>query len=156
MIFTLITLLLIICDQVSKIAVLKYLKPVGTTVVLKDILSLTYVENRGAAFGILQNSRWVFICATIIILAVLIIYKIKYKPQGKIINTSLCLLISGAIGNLIDRIFRGFVVDMLEVTFIEYPVFNVADCFVVVGAILLGIYIMFIYKEPEKEMKKND
>lgn len=156
MIFTLITLLLIICDQVSKIAVLKYLKPVGTTVVLKDILSLTYVENRGAAFGILQNSRWVFICTTIIILAVLIIYKIKYKPQGKIINTSLCLLISGAIGNLIDRIFRGFVVDMLEVTFIEYPVFNVADCFVVVGAILLGIYIMFIYKEPEKEMKKND
>ena len=156
MIFTLITLLLIICDQVSKIAVLKYLKPIGTSVVIKNIFSLTYVENRGAAFGILQNSRWIFICATIIILAVLIIYKIKYKPQGKIINTSLCLLISGAIGNLIDRIFRGFVVDMLEVTFIEYPVFNVADCFVVVGAILLGVYIMFIYKEPEKEMKKND
>ena len=156
MIFTLITLLLIICDQVSKIAVLKYLKPIGTSVVIKNIFSLTYVENRGAAFGILQNSRWVFICATIIILAVLIIYKIKSRPQGKIINTSLCLLISGAIGNLIDRIFRGFVVDMLEVTFIEYPVFNVADCFVVVGAILLGIYIMFIYKEPEKEMKKND
>ena len=156
MIFTLITLLLIICDQVSKIAVLKYLKPIGTSVVIKNIFSLTYVENRGAAFGILQNSRWIFICATIIILAVLIIYKIKYKPQGKIINTSLCLLISGAIGNLIDRIFRGFVVDMLEVTFIEYPVFNVADCFVVVGAILLGIYIMFIYKEPEKEMNKND
>ena len=156
MIFTLITLLLIICDQVSKIAVLKYLKPIGTSVVIKNIFSLTYVENRGAAFGILQNSRWIFICATIIILAVLIIYKIKSRPQGKIINTSLCLLISGAIGNLIDRIFRGFVVDMLEVTFIEYPVFNVADCFVVVGAILLGIYIMFIYKEPEKEMKKND
>lgn len=156
MIFTLITLLLIICDQVSKIAVLKYLKPIGTSVVIKNIFSLTYVENRGAAFGILQNSRWVFICATIIILAVLIIYKIKSRPQGKIINTSLCLLISGAIGNLIDRIFRGFVVDMLEVTFIEYPVFNVADCFVVVGAILLGVYIMFIYKEPEKEMKKND
>ena len=156
MFFTLITLFLIICDQVSKLAVLKYLKPIGTTVVIKDIFSLTYVENRGAAFGILQNSRWIFICATIIILAVLIIYKIKYKPQGKIINTSLCLLISGAIGNLIDRIFRGFVVDMLEVTFIEYPVFNVADCFVVIGAVLLGIYIMFIYKEPEKEMKKND
>ena len=156
MFFTLITLFLIICDQVSKLAVLKYLKPIGSTVVIKDIFSLTYVENRGAAFGILQNSRWIFICATIIILAVLIVYKIKSKPQGKIINTSLCLLISGAIGNLIDRIFRGFVVDMLEVTFIEYPVFNVADCFVVIGAVLLGIYIMFIYKEPEKEMKKND
>lgn len=156
MFFTLITLFLIICDQVSKLAVLKYLKPIGTTVVIKDIFSLTYVENRGAAFGILQNSRWIFICATIIILAVLIVYKIKFGPQGKIINTSLCLLISGAIGNLIDRIFRGFVVDMLEVTFIEYPVFNVADCFVVIGAVLLGIYIMFIYKEPEKEMKKND
>jgi signal peptidase II len=76
-------------------------------------------------------------------------YKIKFKPQGKVINTSLCLLLSGALGNMIDRIFLGYVVDMLEVTFIDYPVFNVADCFVVAGAILLCIYILFIYKEPD-------
>lgn len=155
MLFTIITILLIICDQVSKIAVVKFLKPVGSTEVIKNIFSLTYVENRGAAFGIMQNSRWIFITATIIITLVLIVYKIKTKPESKLINTSLCLLISGAFGNLIDRTVRGYVVDMLEVTFINYPVFNVADCFVVIGAILLAVYILFVYKEPEKEKESN-
>ena len=66
-------------------------------------------------------------------------------------NSALCLLTAGAVGNLIDRIFRGYVVDMIEVTFINYPVFNVADCFVVTGALLLAVYIIFIYKEPKKD-----
>jgi len=156
MIFTLVVFFLVLLDQISKIAIIKYLKPVGTLELIKGFFSLTYVENRGAAFGILQNARWVFIAATVIISIAIIVYKIKYSPSGRLINTSLCLLISGAIGNLIDRVFRGYVVDMLEVTFITYPVFNVADCFVVVGAVLLGIYVLFVYKEPEKELIKND
>lgn len=156
MIFSIITLLLVISDQMSKLAVLKYIKPLGSVKVIENIFSLTYVENRGAAFGILQNARWVFLVMTTIILIVLIYYKVKYKPESKIMNISLCLLISGAVGNMIDRVFRGFVVDMIEVTFINYPVFNVADCFVVIGAILLMIYIMFIYKEPQKRDDEND
>ena len=150
MIFTLITLLLIIIDQASKIAVLKYLKPISTTVVIKDILSLTYVENRGAAFGILQNSRWLFIIFTVVVIAVLIAYTIKKKISNKLYKTSSALIISGGIGNLIDRIFRGYVVDMIEVTFINYPVFNFADCCVVVGAILFCLYVLIYDGKTEK------
>ena len=156
MLFYIIAVILIILDQLSKFATIKWLKPIGTITVIEGIFDLNYVENRGAAFGIMQNQRWIFIGLTIIITIGLMFYKIKYKPKDKVLNTSICLLVSGAIGNLIDRIFRGYVVDMLEVTFIDYPVFNVADCFVVMGAILLSVYILFIYKEPQKEMKKND
>ena len=85
----------------------------------------------------------------------IVAYILKMKPKNKTLMFSLSLILSGAIGNMIDRTFRSFVVDMIEVTFIDYPVFNFADCCVVIGAILLGIYILFIYKEPQKE-EKND
>lgn len=150
MLFIIITVILIALDQITKLITLNYLKPVSTVSVIDNILSFTYVENRGAAFGILQNARWVFILFTIIAVVAIFYYKFQKKPEGTTINSALCLILSGAVGNLIDRIFRGFVVDMIEVTFISYPVFNVADCFVVVGAVLLSIYILFIYKEPEK------
>ena len=156
MFFSVVTIILVVLDQLSKYITLEYLKPIGKYEVIKGIFDLTYVENRGAAFGILQNQRWVFIALTVLITIAIIVYKFKSKPQSKLLNTSLCLIVSGAVGNLIDRVFRGYVVDMLEVTFISYPVFNVADCFVVIGAVLLSVYIMFVYKEPEKEMKNNE
>lgn len=155
MYFSLFTLLLIVADQVTKHFTVTMLKPVGSIEIIKNILSFTYVENRGAAFGILQNARWIFIILTTIAIAAIIIYLLKEKPKDKTLILSLSLILSGAIGNMIDRISKGFVVDMIEVTFIDYPVFNFADCCVVIGAILLGIYILFIYKEPQKE-EKND
>ena len=155
MYFALFTLLLIIADQITKYFTVSMLKPVGSVEIIKNILNFTYVENRGAAFGILQNARWVFIVLTTIAVAAIIIYLLKEKPKDKTLTCSLSLILAGAIGNMIDRILKGFVVDMIEVTFIDYPVFNFADCCVVIGAILLGIYIIFIYKEPQKE-EKND
>ena len=149
MFFYLLSILLILIDQISKYYTLKVLKPIGTLEIIKGVFSLTYVENRGAAFGILQNARWIFIAATAVAIVCLIVYKCKYKPKGIILNTALLFILSGAVGNMIDRIWRGFVVDMLEVTFITYPVFNFADCLVVIGAILLAIYSIFIYKESE-------
>ena len=151
MLFYISVILLVVADQLTKVLTLKYLKPINSTAIIDGILSLTYVENRGAAFGILQNARWVFILATIAILCAILFFKIRYKPVEKTLNSALCLLTAGAVGNLIDRIFRGYVVDMIEVTFINYPVFNVADCFVVTGALLLAVYIIFIYKEPKKD-----
>ena len=155
MYFAIFTLLLIIADQITKYFTVSMLKPVGSVEIIKNILNFTYVENRGAAFGILQNARWVFIVLTTIAVAAIIIYLLKEKPKDKTLTCSLSLILAGAIGNMIDRILKGFVVDMIEVTFIDYPVFNFADCCVVIGAILLGIYIIFIYKEPQKE-EKND
>lgn len=145
-------ILLIITDQITKIASVSLLKPIGSVDIIKNVLSLTYVENRGAAFGILQNQRWIFIVFTIAIIALIIGYSLKYKPSSKIYNTSVVLIIAGGVGNLIDRVFRGFVVDMIEVTFINYPVFNFADCCVVIGAMLFALYIL---KYDQKADNKN-
>ena len=151
MIFYIAVIILAALDQITKFITVDLLKPVGSVNVIKGILSFTYVENRGAAFGIFQNSRWFFIIASVAAAAAIIWYMQHNKPNGKIIQASLALILSGAIGNLADRIFRGYVVDMIEVTFINYPVFNFADCFVVIGSVLLCIYVIFIYKEAEKD-----
>lgn len=121
--------------------------------VIKDFFYLTYLENRGAAFGMLQNFRWVFIGLTIIAVGVMIWYFVK--NNNFVIRISLMFLISGAVGNFIDRLFRGFVVDFLDFFPFGYdfPVFNLADICVNVGVFFLIIYIIFIYKEPEKVIK---
>ena len=105
MLFYIVTVLLILADQLTKFLTVKYLKPVSTVAVIEGIFSFTYVENKGAAFGILQNARWVFIVATIAAIIAMVWYKRRYNPQGKVINTSLCLLLSGALGDR-PHIFR--------------------------------------------------
>ena len=142
MLITLSIIILIIIDQLTKYLSVHFLKPMGTIEIIKNIFSLTYVENPGAAFGILSNSRWLFIGVTILIIVGLTIYTLKKKIDNKLYLTSYTLIVSGGIANLIDRIFNGYVVDMLEITFIDYPVFNFADCLVVIGAILLCIYTL--------------
>ena len=108
------------------------------------LLNLTYLENRGAAFGILQDNRIFFILLTIVIVAGLIFYFIKnYKTNPQILNIALAFVISGAIGNFYDRLIQGYVVDFLEFAFVKFPVFNVADIFVTVGSFLIIIYLLF-------------
>lgn len=125
-------------------------------IVIKDFFHLTYLENRGAAFGILQNFRWAFILLTIVLVGIMIWYFIKNKSI--VLRVSLAFLISGAIGNFIDRLLRGFVVDFLDFYPFGYdfPIFNFADICVNVGAFLLVYYVLFIYKEPENNKKKHD
>lgn len=139
---SIILILLVAADQLIKYLTLTMLKPISTKVLINGVLSLTYVENRGAAFGMLQNSRWVFIMLTIAIISAILAYRMRSGEDGRLFNSASVLLISGGIGNLIDRIFRGYVVDMIQVTFIDYPVFNFADCCVVVGAVLMCIYVL--------------
>lgn len=149
MIYIILSAILVIADQLTKLATVEYLMPVKSITLIEGILSLTYVENRGAAFGVMQNARWFFIIFTIAVIAAVIIYTIMTKQRDKIFLISVSLICSGGLGNLIDRIFRGYVVDMIEVTFIEYPVFNFADICVVCGAILLCIFVLF-----SKDVKK--
>lgn len=117
-------------------------------VVIKDFFYLTYLENRGAAFGMLQNYRWLFIVLTVAALGFMIWYLIK--NENIIFRISMSLLISGATGNFIDRLFRGFVVDFLDFYPFGYdfPIFNFADICINVGAFFLIYYVIFIYKEP--------
>lgn len=115
--------------------------------VIKNILYFTYVENRGAAFGILQNQKWLLVIFTLIIMICIVIYMIIKKPDNKILITSLSMILSGGIGNLIDRINLSYVIDFIDVRIINYPVFNIADCLVVCGSVLLCVYILFFYEK---------
>ncbi|MGL4912914.1 MAG: signal peptidase II [Romboutsia sp.] len=150
MLYELIILLLIGIDQLSKVWALNSLKDIGSIPLIENVFHLTYVENRGAAFGMLQNNRTIFI---IVALAASIfgLYYLHTKKMNLLGKASIILVISGAIGNLIDRVRLGFVVDYFDFRFIWEYVFNVADIFVVVGTIMLCIYIIFF--EEEKQVK---
>lgn len=146
MIYELIIILLIGIDQISKLLALNYLKDIRSIPIIQNVFHLTYVENRGAAFGMFQNNQIVFIIVAVVasIVGLYYIYKKKLNLLG---NISIVLIISGAIGNLIDRVRLGFVVDYFDFRFIWDYVFNVADIFVVVGTILLCIYIIVFEKD---------
>ena len=141
MIYILIIIVGIVLDRVSKnYAINNFIE----NPYQGKLLNLTYLENRGAAFGILQDNRIFFILLTIVIVAGLIYYFIKnYKTNPQILNIALAFVISGAIGNFYDRLIQGYVVDFLEFAFVKFPVFNVADTFVTVGSFLIIIYLLF-------------
>lgn len=146
--------ILAVIDQISKIAALKYLKPIESISLIKGIMNLTFVENRGAAFGMLSGARWFFVIITIIVTAAILIYIKKYMPKTKeyrLVKFALTLILAGAWGNVIDRMFRGYVVDYFETVFIRWPVFNVADIYVVVGTIILAYAFIFVIKDEPKK-----
>ncbi len=138
-------------DQLTKWFTVLWLQD-GPVTVIPGFFEFTYVENTGAAFGMLEGARWFFVIATGLVMAamlgVLLFSKLRYS---KLLSITLILIISGGIGNLIDRIVNGFVVDMIHVFAapigFDFPVFNVADCFVVVGSFLLLAYFFFFYDE---------
>ena len=149
--YEVIVAILIGLDQIIKYWALNYLQVVESIPVINNIFNLTYVENRGAAFGMLQNNQTIFI----VVAAIASCYGIYYlhtKKMNNIGKIGIILVISGAIGNLIDRVRLGFVVDYLDVHIIWNYVFNLADCFVVVGTILLCIYII-TSEEDKKQVK---
>ncbi len=137
-------ILLLAADILSKLAAVKYLKPIDTFALWDGVFHLTYVENRGAAFGMLQGGRIFFILVTLLVFGAVLYFAKKYKIQSKWQSWGLTLISAGAAGNLIDRVLRGFVVDFLDFCLIDYPVFNLADIFVCTGAGLICIYIIFI------------
>ncbi len=142
----------VILDQLSKWLVLEYLKPISSFPLWKDVLHFTYVENRGAAFGMLADQRWVFMIVSTVAIIVIFAYIAWAKPESKWMLTSLAMIAGGGIGNMIDRIFRGYVVDFIDVTLIDFYVFNIADSFVCVGC---GIMIVYVIIDSVKEAKAN-
>lgn len=143
---TLIILLLIALDQLSKLAVLRHLASGGEVEIIPGFFRLLYVENRGAAFGILQEGRPLFIVITVAVIGFLLygIYRKREEVKGPF-RVALVLILAGAVGNFIDRLRLHFVVDFFSFRFFgrDFAVFNLADCFIVVGTILLMIYVLF-------------
>lgn len=140
MIYLIIIILGLVIDRLTKIYAVNNLMEKNIN---GKLFNLTYLENRGAAFGVLQDKRSVFIILTSAIVIYLLYYFVKnIKTSPRILNLSLALIISGAIGNFYDRLIQGYVVDFIEFSFVKFPVFNVADILVTIGCALMIIYII--------------
>ena len=147
MLIAIITLSVILADILTKYLVVQLLLPLGRSVtIIPHVLDFTYVENRGMAFGLFADNRWVFMIASVVLLVAIILIIRFSEVNHPMFLTSLSLILGGGIGNMLDRVFVGYVVDFIEATFIDFPVFNIADCCVVIGAILLAVYLIFFDK----------
>ena len=143
------TIILVVFDQWTKYMVLTHIKPVSSIPLIPDVLSFTYHENRGAVWGIMQGQIPILIVTTVLILAAVfyIFYKIPNTKKYIWLRLVSILLVSGAIGNFIDRVFRQYVVDFIYFELINFPIFNVADIYVCVAAGLLILVSLVVYKE---------
>ena len=153
--WSLIVLIIIALDQISKYWVVNNIGLTDSFVVIPKVIDFVYVKNTGAAFSFLSETTYGIIflsCISVIFCVGVIWFMIKKKPQHKLLTISLALMLSGAIGNVIDRIFRGAVVDFFEIRLFKFAIFNVADIFVTVGAVLLFVYILFLAEEKDKKL----
>ena len=142
-------------DQLTKYLTVLHLKPIDTYPIIEDVFHLTYVENTGAAFGMMKDARWVFmITSTAAIIGILGYMIHRYYVKKEKLHwaeaLSLSLIVGGGIGNMIDRTMLGYVVDMIDCRFINFAVFNVADSFVCIGA---GLMILYLIVLTVKEIK---
>lgn len=144
LIFFAITIVLIIADQLVKSWAIKVLAPIGTIPLIPGVFQLTYAQNTGSAFSLFQGMRWVVVVMTIVLTVFLIYLVIKKHLVGRFGIMGASFAIAGAIGNAIDRVMHGFVVDMFDFNLINFAIFNVADIFITFGAVMLIIYFCFI------------
>jgi signal peptidase II len=142
-----VSILIVIADKLTKYLAVEFLMDKKPIVLINNLIELHFVKNYGAAFGIMQNQRWLFIVITIIVLLAIIIFIIRANDRLHILTKiSLGSLLGGASGNLIDRIRLTYVVDFIKVDLgrlYDFPVFNIADIFIVIGTILLVLLILF-------------
>lgn len=141
----------VLLDQYTKYLAISRLKGKSSFVLWEDVFELSYLENRGAAFGLLQNRQLFFICIAMIMFALVAYCFIRMPKNRRFLPLRLCgvFIVAGAAGNLIDRIRLGYVVDFFYFKWIDFPVFNVADIYVTVAFAVLLILIFFFYKEEE-------
>ena len=146
----------VVLDCVTKYLTVQYLKPIGDLPLIEGWLHLTYVENTGAAFGMLKDQRWLFIIVSSLgILALIALLIWKGKQISLPGTVALCMVIGGGIGNQIDRIVQGYVVDMIYVKIIDFAVFNVADSFVCIGVGILLICCFTVDKALLEDSPKE-
>ncbi len=147
----LIWVILVFLDQYTKYLAMTYLRPKGAVVLIPGVLELRYLENRGAAFGILQNRQWVFIVFAIacVIFCAWLSFRLAVSNRHTASRICLAVLAAGAAGNLIDRAARGYVIDFIYFSLIHFPVFNLADICVSLSTIALVILVLFFYKEDD-------
>lgn len=151
----LVILLAVAADQVSKHFLAAFLTGLETRSfpLIPDVLHLTYVENRGAAFGMLSEHRWVFMILSVVGIAAILLFTAKEKPTSRWIQTAVGLVAGGGIANMIDRVRLGYVVDFIDCRFIDFYVFNVADSCVTVGCAIY--FVVVLVGEIRADRKKK-
>ena len=136
------TVLFLVIDIVSKLVVSNLMNVYDSIVVIEDFFYISYVRNTGAAWSIFSDNTWLVILLSLIIIGVIIIYIYKHRPKSKLEKIGYSLILGGAIGNFIDRIVYGYVIDFFDFYIFgyDYPIFNLADTFIVIGVVFLVIY----------------
>lgn len=148
-----VVLVLLGLDQLTKYLAIIHLKGSSAVVLIKNVLELSYLENRGSAFGMLQNQKFFILFVGIVLLAVVFffLFKLPEDKKFRIVHILLSGIIAGGLGNMIDRFRFSYVVDFISFVLIHFPTFNVADCYIVVSTILLLFLFLFVYKEKDLE-----
>lgn len=143
----------VLLDQITKHLAVVHLKQQREIVLIPGVFELRYLENRGAAFGLFQNRQIFFVCVAVVIFFLIGFFYGKIPGGRRNLPMRICavLICAGAVGNLIDRIRYQYVVDFFYFSLIDFPIFNVADCYAVIACILFAYLIIFFYKEEELE-----
>lgn len=145
--------LLLLLDQFTKHLAITKLKNSPEIVLIKGVLELKYLENRGSAFGMLQNQKFFILFVGFVFLAVILffLFKLPGEKKFRIVHIFLAAVIAGGLGNMIDRFRFDYVVDFIYFVLINFPIFNVADCYIVISVIGLFILFLFVFKEKDLE-----
>ena len=151
-VYTAIIVIGTVIDQITKYLAVVNLKPITTQPIIQGVIHLTYVENRGAAFGMLADQRWIFIVISSVTIVAFLIYLYLGMAESRLYSTAIAMIISGGIGNMIDRLALGYVVDFIDFRLINFAVFNGADSFVCIGA---GLLILALLLDLKQEIKKG-
>lgn len=156
MLYAGIFILLLAIDRITKQMAIRYVMKQEIELI-PDILSLHYLENRGAAWGWFQNATWLFVLVTIVVIAAMVYFysHIPMEKKYSLLRVSIIILSAGAVGNFIDRIMWRYVVDFIYVKWINFPVFNVADCYVCISAVMLLYCLLVKYKDEDFFGKRN-
>lgn len=146
-------MLLLVFDQWTKLLAITHLKGQSDIEIFPGIFSLHYLENHGAAFGILKDQQWIFLllAAVFLVIAAAVYVRMPFTARMLPLRIITVCLAAGAVGNMIDRLFRHYVVDFLYFSLIDFPVFNVADIYITCCAVLLVLFVVFYYKDDELE-----
>lgn len=148
-----IIIILFLADQYTKQLAVEQLKDRPAYVLIDGVLELQYLENRGSAFGMLQNQKFFILFVGVVFLLVILFFLLKLPEKKKynIVHILLSVIVAGGLGNMADRIRLDYVVDFISFVLIHYPIFNVADCYIVVATVLLFFLFLFVFKEQDLE-----
>ena len=152
--YFLLAAVLVVLDQIVKLLIRHNIALGESVTLIPGVMDLTYIQNTGAAFSLFRQHTWILAIISLVVAVLIVIALLKRiftKPFGVI---SLAVVLAGAVGNLIDRVFLGFVTDMFKTTFMNFAVFNVADICVVLGGIAVCVYVIFFYEKWEKTGRK--